>query len=63
MAGRVRKAVEAVEGLCAEHFPHGFPAWAEAVGADTVYCEHGPQRKTPEPQQEDAADTETPPES
>lgn len=53
MAGRVRKAVEAVEELCEEHFPHGWshvdPQFA-AVG-----CEHGSFDRPADPEPEQSA--------
>ena len=51
MASRVRKAVEAVEELCKEHFPHGWSHVEPQFAA--VGCEHGSYERPAEqaPQQ------------
>lgn len=41
MPGRVRKAVDAVEELCREHFPEGWGSAHIHATHRSVSCEHG----------------------
>lgn len=61
MAGRVRKAVEAVEELCAEHFPHGWSHVEPQFAA--VGCEHGSYKRAAEEAPPAPAETPAAPET